>query len=487
MLKRIFILLLFLNFTNWAQAQSINASVSYKQFKYGEQVLVETYIKIPSSSIQYKAVDGGYQAEINASYYFEDSQSNTIFCGNKLKIVSPLEAGMDVSKDILFRDQCLINAGQYNLYIELQDAVSQGDKISSAIPVSINKFTQEDYFSDIIFVHQPKKATKEHMFYKAGYNMTPFIPNGDYFFDDHVKEFTSYFEIYNIPSEGKHYIDIQLLNLEDRSPVEGYNFKKVLKSGEDNSIAQRFEIDELESGNYLYSVVIKDKEHNTLAGKEEFFQNFNSSNQPSFDIADYNIEKYLTVKYNLDSVDIINQYLYAMGYSKESKEALQYTNGVLNDNLQEKKNLFFSHWTELNAKNPEKPFMDFKLLFDYANSKFGNQVLAGYKADRGRVMIQYGMPDDVEENSWDTETHPYEIWQFYQYKSQRNIIFVFYDPGAAGSYSLVHSNARDEKTLPEWQRLLSRNRDGSINEENFGTRFQNNRIINQGSHHPLEE
>ncbi len=487
MVTRILSLLLLLNLTGWANAQSITASVSYKQFKHGDQVLIETYLKIPSSSLKYKSVEGGYQAEVNASYFFEDIQSNTVFCGNKMKIVSPLEKDLNISKDILFKDQCLINSGDYNFYVEIQDAVVQGEKISSALPVVIKPFKEDDYFSDVMFIHKPVKATEDHMFYKKGYNMTPMIPNGDYFFDDHIQAFTSYFELYNIPTDNKYYVDVQILYFEDRKPVEGLTFKKVLTSGEPNSIAHRFDISELESGNFLYSILLKNKQNETVAGKDEFFQNFNSSKKREIDLSNYTFESYMIKKYSLDSVPVLNQYLYAMGYSKESKEMLTYKNAVLNEKIEEKQNLFFYHWNEINAKNPEKPFMDFKILVDYANAKFGNQTLAGFKSERGRVLITYGMPDDLEANSWDTETHPYEIWQFYEFKNQRNIIFVFYDPGAAGTYNLVHSNALGEKTLPEWQRLLSRNRDGSINESNFGTRFQNNRIINQGSHHPLEE
>ncbi len=488
MVARILSLLLLLNISGWVNAQSIVASISYKQFMYGDQVLVETYLKIPSSSLKYKAVEGGYQAEVNASYFFEDSQSNTIYCGNKLKIVSPIETDLNVSKDILFRDQCLINSGDFNFYIELQDGVSQGETISSGIPIQINSFTSTEHFSDFLFIHKPEKASKDHMFYKAGYNMTPIIPNGDYFFDDHIQEFTSYFEVYNIPEDGnKYYIDVQILNFQDRTPIEGFNFKKVVKHGELNNIAQRFDISKLESGNYLYSVTLKNKQEEIIVGKEEFFQNYNSSMLKTFDIADYNTENYMITKYSLDSLVVLNQFLFAMGYFKHTNEAVAYRNAIKNTNLQEKLNFFFNHWTEINPSNPEKPFIDFKILFDYANAKFGNQVLAGYKSDKGRILIKYGMPDDVEANDWDTETYPYEIWQYYQHKNQRDIIFVFYDPGTAGSYTLVHSNALSEKTLPEWQRLLSRNKDGSINEENFGTRFQSNRIINQGSHHPLEE
>ncbi len=488
MVTRILSLLLLLNLSGWAQAQSIQASISYKQFMQGEKVLVETYIKIPSSSVKYKAVEGGFQAEINASYFFEDTESNTVHCGNKLKIVSPIEKVASVSKDILFKDQCLISTGNFNLFIELQDAVKMDEKVTSAIPVQIKSFSNEENFSDFLFIHKLEQANAEHMFFKAGYNMTPIIPNGDYFFDDHIQEFTSYFELYNIAQDGnKYYLDINILNLEDRSPVEGLNYKKVVKPGVNNSIAHTFDISQLESGNFLYSVLLKNKQNEVLGGKEELFQNFNSNRIKKYDMADFTTEKYMIKKYRLDSVVILNQYLYAMGYSKNANEALIYTNAVGNEDLQQKQNIFFAYWNETNASNPEKPFMDFKILFDYANSKFGNQVLAGYKSDRGRILIKYGMPDDVEANEWDTETHPYQIWQYYEFKNQRNIIFVFYDPGSGGSYSLAHSNALSEKTLPEWQKLLSRNKDGSINEDNFGSRFQNNRIINQGSHHPLEE
>ena len=157
MVARILSLLLLLNISGWANAQSIVASISYKQFMYEDQVLVETYLKIPSSSLKYKAVEGGYQAEVNASYFFEDSQSNTIYCGNKLKIVSPIETDLNVSKDILFMDQCLINSGDFNFYIELQDGISQtsGGGLISLVVASLD---EEPVRGPIMHINLESKA-----------------------------------------------------------------------------------------------------------------------------------------------------------------------------------------------------------------------------------------------------------------------------------------------------------------------------------------
>lgn len=489
MLSRILSFILFLGLSTSALAQSITASMAYKQFKYGDQILVETYLRVPGTSLEYKAVKGGFQAEIKATYYFEEMDSDNIHCGNKLIIYSPVLESKSASQDIYFKEKCLIPAGKYKLSVELQDNIKQGKSIKAKQPVMINEFGASDHFSDLIFIRELEKAEKDHMMYKSGYKMIPFIPNGDYFFDGDVNEFSVYLENYNIPTDGKrYYLETNILKLEDRTAISRYNMKKAIKNGStSNKFAHTFDISELESGNYFFSVALKNSDHEIVAEKEEIFQNFNPNKSQSYELTDISIEAYMVKRYRLDSIPVINGYLYAMSYSKDPSERTQYINAVSNDNLKEKQNFFFNHWNEMNSADIEKPFLAFKTVYDYTNAKFGNQVLAGFKSDRGRVLLKYGNPDDVEAHDWDTETHPYEIWQYYDTGIQKDVIFVFFDPSTSGSYTLLHSNALNEKTLPEWQRIISRRSDGVIDSDNFGTKFQNNSIINQGLHHPLEE
>ncbi len=77
----------------------------------------------------------------------------------------------------------------------------------------------------------------------------------------------------------------------------------------------------------------------------------------------------------------------------------------------------------------------------------------GVESDRGRVLIQNGMPDEIEHYASEAETTPYEIWI---YRRDRRYEFVFGDLRSDGRYVLLHSNKEDEVHNPHWQELLKR-------------------------------
>ncbi len=90
--------------------------------------------------------------------------------------------------------------------------------------------------------------------------------------------------------------------------------------------------------------------------------------------------------------------------------------------------------------------------FRYANKNFKWAGIPGWKSDRGRIMIKYGMPDDIEYHNTEADTKNYEIWT---YNQDRKFIFVFADLGSNGNYKLIHSTKEGEVSDPNWRDYLN--------------------------------
>ena len=75
----------------------------------------------------------------------------------------------------------------------------------------------------------------------------------------------------------------------------------------------------------------------------------------------------------------------------------------------------------------------------------------GYQSDRGRVMLQYGKPDQIERHYYDKNRRPFEIWIF----SKDNYQFVFVDRSGMGRFVMVHSDAPGEVRQENWERLYA--------------------------------
>lgn len=98
---------------------------------------------------------------------------------------------------------------------------------------------------------------------------------------------------------------------------------------------------------------------------------------------------------------------------------------------------------------PENPFRDdYYARLDYARKLYTSMLHPnGWDSDRGRVLLQYDKPDQIDRHPNDHNRKPYEIWH---YTAQR-YTFVFVDRSQNDNYVLVHSTAPNEISFPEWE------------------------------------
>ncbi len=89
-----------------------------------------------------------------------------------------------------------------------------------------------------------------------------------------------------------------------------------------------------------------------------------------------------------------------------------------------------------------------------ANRSLDEPFNEGWNTDRGRVLILYGYPDDIQRTQNSRNSHPYETWQYYHLNKENNVEFVFVDKHSSGHFDLVHSSLRKELTDPNWTRWL---------------------------------
>jgi GWxTD domain-containing protein len=76
----------------------------------------------------------------------------------------------------------------------------------------------------------------------------------------------------------------------------------------------------------------------------------------------------------------------------------------------------------------------------------------GWETDRGRVLIKFGQPDDIERMPIQVDTLPYEIWSYYQ---QGTETFVFVDRDGTGNFIQVYSTVEGEPSYSDWEQMLA--------------------------------
>jgi hypothetical protein len=94
-------------------------------------------------------------------------------------------------------------------------------------------------------------------------------------------------------------------------------------------------------------------------------------------------------------------------------------------------------------------------LIQEANEKFSRGGKDGWKTDRGRILVTYGPPDDIERYPYTENSKPYSIWKYYQLEGGSD--FIFYDRTGFGNYELIHSTYYKELQNPNWQSVIQGN------------------------------
>jgi GWxTD domain-containing protein len=72
---------------------------------------------------------------------------------------------------------------------------------------------------------------------------------------------------------------------------------------------------------------------------------------------------------------------------------------------------------------------------NFANREYSTSFRQdGWLTDRGRILIKFGFPDEIERHPFEVDTMPYEFWRYYNLRKE----FLFYDRTGMGDYRLDH-------------------------------------------------
>jgi len=121
--------------------------------------------------------------------------------------------------------------------------------------------------------------------------------------------------------------------------------------------------------------------------------------------------------------------------TKEEVKLLRSASG----SLQESRGAFEAFWRKKDP-TPSTPTNEFKHEFyrrvRLANANFKFMGWDGWRSDRGRIMIRYGEPDQVDDHTMVMGGRPYQEWHYYRYGRYRWYRFV--DMSEDGDYRLQH-------------------------------------------------
>lgn len=457
------VLLIFLFLTGAAEANILYTRSSgdlrligdYACFKYtGETEFVHTevYYSMLRNQLAFQPDTMGYFATLNMYVEIKndsgiviDSSSWTV--GNRIKSISDADVTNYLINDLI---PLQLTPGTYQVFIEAKD-VKSGIEGQLFIDIDVPEFSSEKLsISQIELVYEITEKDGGS-FDKAGKKL---IPNtrGNFSRDDDFLYF--YAEAYNLDtSEAEYTVDITILDGNGVTYKELPPMTQTVTAGSE-AVLNGFDVSDFKVGQYTLQLAVNSRGERVQAektflvtpGKYDWL-----IAQQERELADFPEAQKITTEE--EAKNFHNQILYIA--SRE--ELKQY------DALPLKaKNRFAEAFWQRRDPTPETPFNEYKIdhysRLRYVNEAFstfrsGDAKKNGWRSDRGRVYIEYGPPDDIENHPSSLEELPWIEW-FYD-DVDGGSEFIFLDDSGYGNYNLIHSTAKGEHQDDDWEDKIS--------------------------------
>ncbi len=448
------IILFFLVISIKVNSQNLQSYFYYSLYNSPQHPYIETYMSIIGNTTKFiKQKNGKFASQLEITMLFK--QNDTIKTFKKYRLSSP--EILDTSKNkpnFIDLQRVYLPNGIYNFELSVKDLNTNNkpQKFFDIINVDFNN--SDIQFSGIEYVEKYTPTKQKNILTKNNYDLVPYIAD---FFPKNVNKLSFYCEFYNTNKIigdtsdflVKYYIETTSKNKNNN--ILGFQRQKAKSI---NVLFASLNIEKLYSGNYNLVIEVVDKTNKVLATKKTFFQRSNPQKYNPDNLKNIDIEKTFVDNLNSDSLRLYLDYLYPIADINERQFIKNQINNA--DTIMIKK-FFYNFWTKRNPLNPDEDWAIYLKQVYKVNSNYSTQVKKGYLSDRGRVFLQYGAPNDINESKFSPSTYPYEIWHYYKIGNQTNRRFVFYNPNIVGNdYELLHSDAQGEVYLANWKLYLDK-------------------------------
>ncbi len=348
-----------------------------------------------------KSDTNGYDAEIEWIIAIYDNDEKLIFSrtsSEKYHVAEFVKTNSRTDKRII-KNQILLNTGEYKFLIRTIDLNSKKSS-QRKIKVSISDYQNKDVaISDLMLLNNISIDS-------SGW-LSDFEPVFVENFTDRQGVFYIYFDVYSkLPNKNV------LVKYEFVTSKNKVDFDSTLQdtiSGKIKSILIKIHKNLFKASRYKLKISVN-------VGGEEIKK-----------------EKKLTFFWKTvpSTSEDIHTALLEMKYILSSDSMSAY----IDSDLKEQKAFFKRFWRarDPNPDTKKNELMDeyFKRI-NYANQHYSSFSSPGWISDRGRILVKFGPPDDVERHPFELDTRAYIIWRYYSLKKT----FVFEDYSGFGDYRL---------------------------------------------------
>ncbi|NOZ60291.1 MAG: GWxTD domain-containing protein [Calditrichaeota bacterium] len=439
------------------QGKKFDFKTDFARFKtQGGDVYVEIYYSFLREGLTYRSTKDGFQAGCLLQTYIQ--KGGKAMRVDSLVITDFIQSLTEISATQKFTEQTNIrlNPGEYTLFSRLTDLVSKKSVVDSQslklAPFSAENLTMSDVQLASRITSQPKAENK---FDKCGLRI---MPNASLAYGTGFSKLFYYAEIYNLKfqpdKKESTFRTTYFIKDPNENIVKQVEGSVRQKPGSSAVIHGSFDLTGLISGFYTFYIEVID---DADGGKAVSKKNFSIYKPEDFIVktAPKPIQKNQVSINEFKDMDekSLDVYFEKIKYIALKDEKKIFKKLDRNGKINFLNEFWARRDPEPRTKINERKAQYLRLLH-YAEQKFTIGQKAGWKTDRGRVLLVYGKPDEVERFPADNSHKAYQIWHYYNLLGGVNFYFV--DFRQIGDYMLVHSTHPDEVQQEDWRDMYAR-------------------------------
>lgn len=454
-LCRITLFIVFIPFAVLGQEGALQFFVDHAQFRLQKNyVYLEVYYSVKRDNLTFVKEGDKYVARMNIKTFI--FKGDSLVVGDDISVEDFVTSVQEVSsrQKLVELSAFQIREGDYRLRVVLTDLNSQKSAWYSD-NLHVTPYSREDLsISQVQLASSIYRVDKSET--KFDKNWFRVIPNPSRIYGTGLPTLYFYAEAYNLAYGGEatgsaFRVHCTVTDTSGKLAVD-LKEKRHIKPGSSIVIQNKMNINSLSSGMYTLKVELIDDFTGKMATVDKRFFIYNVKELIALRKKE-GVTAAISVVSEYDQMDEkeINKAFEKLRYISTRDERKIFKKL----DLEGKRNFMVKFWQRRDP-TPNTPSNEYKReyldLLRYANENFSVGQKEGWKTDRGRVLLLYGKPDQIDRFPSSSDINAYQIWYYYQIEG--GVQFVFVDRTDVGDYELVHSTKRDELRDDDWQRYL---------------------------------
>lgn len=454
------------------KAQFVRFNMDQASFSYNtENSLLEVYLSFDVKSLPFVKTNEGFEARVplmvevlrNRANVNNETDAAVFRDAMQLSFPAPDTTGLQSGQVFMHILRQAVPAGEFLLKVKvLPDPSRNIAEVVQDKQITVRRFDEAErvQLSDVALAYNIEPSdNKNDQFYRNGLSIQP---NPSILYGNGLDRLFYFTEAYHLekiktdPNQTQYTFLAYIAEANAPQPLPNLQSKTKRPIRNADLLFGTFDVSVLPSGSYFLRMAVLNDNNEAVAEQVRKFYVYNPNQIRKPTVA-------------LDPEEEFLGSIYVNMPDKELDEAIAQIKAIMSAtedrqiknarNLEAKRRALYDFWKNRDP-NPNTTVNEAKMQYDelirIANERYTSKFNAGWKTERGGIMLKYGLPTGTEQHLSSRDTKPYEIWEYSNIPGEGRSEFVFADVGGFGDWELLHTNVAGLRKNPGWQTQIKR-------------------------------